>query len=75
MYNEKYIIDVTKPPYNVDNTGKVDCTETLCAIIDDILRPNIEGLEIAKKKLAAILTPRSETEEKHENSKTSLCYR
>ena len=32
------IIDVTKPPYNVDNTGKIDCTKQLCAIVDDILR-------------------------------------
>ena len=32
--NCKNIIDVTKPPYNVDNTGKVDCTETLCKILD-----------------------------------------
>ena len=33
------IIDVTKPPYNIDNTGKTDCTETLCKIIDDVLAP------------------------------------
>lgn len=54
MFTQKGIIDVTKPPYNVDNTGKKDCTETLCRIIDEILLPNIEKLEEAKKKLAAI---------------------
>jgi len=54
MYTQKGIIDVTKPPYNVDNTGKRDCTKILCKILDDILLPNIEKLEEAKKKLAAI---------------------
>ena len=33
----KAIIDVTKPPYNIDNTGKTDCTEQLCALVDEIL--------------------------------------
>lgn len=31
------IIDVTKPPYNADNTGKEDCTKIICQIIDDVL--------------------------------------
>jgi len=53
----KAIIDVTKPPYNVDNTGKIDCTETLIKILDDVLRPNIEGLERAKQKLLAMEDP------------------
>ena len=30
------VIDVTKPPYNVDNTGKTDCTAALCKVFDDI---------------------------------------
>ena len=33
----KNIIDVTKPPYNADNTGKTDVTAILCSVIDDIL--------------------------------------
>ena len=45
------IIDVTKPPYNADNTGKEDCTAILNQILDDILYPNIEGIEAAKKML------------------------
>ena len=53
----KAIIDVTKPPYNLDNTGKIDCTKTLVKILDDILRPNIEGLERAKQKLLAMEDP------------------
>ena len=38
------IIDVTKPPYSVDNTGREDCTEKLCAIIDGLLRPLVEDM-------------------------------
>ncbi len=53
IYSEKNnaIVDVTKPPYNADNTGKTDVTEILKRAIDDVLRPNIEGLEKAKNKL------------------------
>ncbi len=39
------VIDVTKPPYNVDNTGKEDCTEKLCGIIDSLLRPLVDGMK------------------------------
>ena len=51
------IIDVTKPPYNLDNTGKTDCTETLCKIVDDILRPNLQGVIDTKNKLLAMNDP------------------
>lgn len=51
----KNIIDVTKAPYLVDNTGKADCTERLCrsvmSNIDDILIREVEGVEETKKKL------------------------
>ena len=56
MYAEKCggIIDVTKPPYNLDNTGKEDCTKVLCQILDDILRPNLTGIEESWDMLKAI---------------------
>lgn len=36
------IIDVTKPPYNADKTGKTDCTDALIRAYDDALRPVLE---------------------------------
>ena len=39
------IIDVTKPPYCADNTGKTDCTETLVRILDELLYHNIPARE------------------------------
>lgn len=47
----KNVIDVTKPPYNADNSGKKDCTEILCRVMDDILRREIEGVEKTRDKL------------------------
>ncbi len=53
IYSEKnnVIIDITKAPYYADNTGKEDCTEVLKRALDDILRPNIEGIEKTRKVL------------------------
>lgn len=51
------IIDVTKPPYNADNTGKIDCSDALKKALDDVLYPNIEGLRKAKEKLLSIDDP------------------
>ncbi len=45
------ILDVTKPPYNVDNTGAEDCTEKLKAILDDILRPLVKDMQDVYQKL------------------------
>ena len=51
------IIDVTKPPYNVDNTGKEDCTEKLRQIIDDIFSIYEAELYKTKAKLEAMEDP------------------
>ena len=32
------VLDVTKPPYNADNTGKIDCTAVLRRALDDCLK-------------------------------------
>lgn len=56
----KAIIDVTKPPYNADNTGKKDCSKALQNAINDVLKPNIEGLRRAKEKLLAIDDPNAQ---------------
>ena len=50
----KAIIDVTKPPYNVDNTGKKDCTKQLCAIVDDMLKAYEKEFYKTKEKLEAM---------------------
>lgn len=52
--NSSALIDVTKPPYNVDNTGKVDCTKTLIKILDDILIHQVEELKATYDKLIEI---------------------
>ncbi len=59
FFNERFkgVIDVTKPPYNVDNTGKIDCTETLNKIVDDILAENIKGMKETTEKLLAMPDP------------------
>ena len=45
------IIDVTKSPYNADNTGRTDCTAILCRILDDILIRQVTALKETHDKL------------------------
>lgn len=49
----KNVIDVTKAPYYADNTGKTDCTEALCRVLDDILIREIQGVKETYGKLEA----------------------
>lgn len=51
------IIDVTKPPYNLDNTGKEDCTKALCQIVDDVLGAYESNFYKTKAKLESIDDP------------------
>lgn len=44
-FETKTIIDVTKPPYNADNTGKSDCTAILRKVLDDILSRYVDGMK------------------------------
>lgn len=48
------IIDVTKPPYNIDNTGKTDCTAQLCALVDEVLGAYEKKFYETKAKLEAM---------------------
>ena len=50
----KAIIDVTKPPYNIDNTGQKDCTKQLCALVDEVLGAYEKNFYETKKKLEAM---------------------
>lgn len=47
-------MDVTKPPYNCDNTGKTDCTKALRAAIDDIFKEYYDAFCATVKKLDAM---------------------
>lgn len=47
----KNIIDVTKPPYNADNTGVGDCTAALIQAFDDVLKDYVTELEKTRSKL------------------------
>lgn len=49
--NNSVLIDVTKYPYNVDNTGKTDCTSTLRKVFDDVLVRHIEATELFREKM------------------------
>ncbi len=49
----KNLIDVTKPPYCADNTGKRDCTAILCQILNDLLIREAEGVAQTAKKILA----------------------
>lgn len=48
----KIIVDVTKPPYCADNTGKVDCTEALIKAYDDIIMRSVELFNETFKKVS-----------------------
>lgn len=50
----KNLIDVTKPPYCADPTGKEDCTEILRRVLNDLLIREAEGI---KKTVEKILSP------------------
>lgn len=51
------IIDVTKPPYNLDNTGRLDCTRQLCNLVDEILGAYEKNFYETKEKLEAMEDP------------------
>ena len=45
------IIDVTRPPYCADNTGKVDCTDILRRVFDDVLSREVDGILASEKRI------------------------
>lgn len=50
----KVIIDVTKPPYLADNTGRTDSTAALRKAFDDCLKDYIKGFKELEEKLLAL---------------------
>lgn len=51
------VVDVTKPPYNADNTGKTDCTQALCRVFDDICGEYKKNLLESKARLEKMEDP------------------
>lgn len=41
----KGIIDVTKAPYLLDSSGKEDCTEKLCRLLDDLTSGTVSEMQ------------------------------
>jgi hypothetical protein len=52
------VLDVTKAPYFLDNTGTKDCTRALVAILDDMAQISIDGM----KNVMDVLTAKAKTE-------------
>lgn len=48
----RVIVDVTKPPYCADNTGKTDCTEALCRAYNDLMLEDVAAVRATYEKLA-----------------------
>ncbi len=48
----KAVIDVTKPSYNLENTGKEDCAEKLVALIDSLTWRTILAIDSTKSIIA-----------------------
>lgn len=49
--NLRIIVDITKPPYCADNTGKTDCTEAIKKAYDDIIMRSVELFDKTFQKL------------------------
>ena len=45
------VVDVTKPPYSADNTGRIDCTAALRRAIEDVLGAYEKNFNETKEKL------------------------
>lgn len=51
------VLDVTKAPYFLDNTGRQDCTKALVGILDEMANISLEGM----KRVMGILEEKSKT--------------
>lgn len=51
------VLDVTKPPYCLDNTGVRDCTQRLRTLLDSMLQLQLDALEETKRHLLAMPEP------------------
>lgn len=72
----KTIIDVTKPPYSADNTGKADCTAILRKIFCDIMDEYSDEFNKTKAKLESLDDPNAliTFEIRKENGKMNVVF-
>lgn len=49
--NLRTVVDVTKPPYCADNTGKTDCTDILIKVFNDIIEEDVALVRQTYEKL------------------------
>ena len=49
--NLRVIVDVTKPPYCADNTGKTDCTEALIRAYNDLMLEDVAAFRETFEKM------------------------
>lgn len=54
VFSKNNVIDITKSPYNADNTGKIDCTKILQQAINDCLKGYIDSLNQLREELLAL---------------------
>ncbi len=47
----RIIVDVTKPPYCADNTGKIDCTEALIRAYNDLILEDVSAFKKTFEKM------------------------
>jgi hypothetical protein len=46
--NCRAVLDVTKPPLSLDNTGREDCSRKLTAWLDSMLQLQLDEMEVTK---------------------------
>jgi len=63
------VIDVTKAPYFLDNTGNKDCTAVLVSILDEIAIHSIRGMKKVMDELESVSSPDYKLANSFENAK------
>jgi len=72
------IVDVTRPPYNADNTGRRDCTEALIRAINDTVVSDRNGMKVTVEEMTRDPRPSfihgANLENRKNNGELSVVY-